>query len=40
MERRTIGKCPVCGGRLEVRSLECVSCETVEGRFSQSRFDG
>src|SRR5690606_36601615 len=40
MERRTIGKCPVCGGRLEVRRLECVSCETVvEGRFSQSRFD-
>ncbi len=40
MERRTVGRCPACGGRLEVRRLECVRCETaVEGRFVQSRFD-
>lgn len=40
MEKRTVGRCPVCGDRLAVRRLECVSCETViEGRFTQSRFD-
>src|SRR5690625_4848833 len=40
MERRTVGRCPACGDRLEVRRLECVNCDTaVEGRFVQSRFD-
>jgi len=40
MQRRTVGRCPVCGGQLAVRRLECESCETViEGRFTQSRFD-
>lgn len=40
MERRTVGRCPVCGDNLAVRRLECVNCETaIEGRFVQSRFD-
>lgn len=38
--RRTIGRCPVCNDSLEVRRLECVNCgTTVEGRFTQSKFD-
>lgn len=34
-----VGRCPACGGVLEVRRLQCPRCETaVEGRFSPSPY--
>ena len=35
MANRLIGKCPVCGGHLEVVRLQCSRCQTaLEGRFA------
>jgi hypothetical protein len=34
-----IGKCPVCGGDLEVTELQCPSCRTrVSGHFDLCKF--
>ena len=35
-----MGKCPVCGGELVVRVLECGQCGTrIEGTFTRSPFE-
>jgi hypothetical protein len=37
---KVLGRCPACGGDLEVTRLHCARCDTaVEGRFQLSRFD-
>ncbi|MCL6580962.1 MAG: DUF2089 domain-containing protein [Firmicutes bacterium] len=37
--RRIVGRCPACGGDLEVTRLQCPSCRTaVEGRFEICPF--
>jgi len=37
--RRIVGRCPACGGDLEVTRLQCPSCRTaVEGRFETCPF--
>jgi hypothetical protein len=34
MAKRQLRQCPVCGGTLKVRVLQCVSCSTrIEGEF-------
>lgn len=34
MDRKLLKDCPVCGGRLQVKVLECNSCQTkIEGNF-------
>lgn len=39
MAREIIGRCPVCGDRLQVHRLHCPQCETaVEGRFEMCKF--
>lgn len=39
MRRRQIGRCPVCGGNLDVTRLNCPSCDTsIEGRFETCKF--
>ncbi len=36
---RLVGRCPVCGGTLQVRRLECEHCgSALEGRFHLCRF--
>lgn len=38
--REAIGKCPICGGQLEITRLSCTSCNTnIEGNFTLSKFD-
>lgn len=38
--REAIGKCPICGGQLEITRLSCTSCSTnIEGNFTLSKFD-
>ncbi len=42
MARRQLSKCPVCGGNLKVRVLQCSDCNTkIEGEFEPagSRLD-
>ena len=35
-----LNRCPVCGGELVVRSLECTGCGTqINGRFPRSPFE-
>lgn len=37
--RRMLTLCPVCGGRLAVRRLHCVQCQTaIEGHFELGRL--
>lgn len=37
--REAIGKCPICGGQLEITRLSCTSCSTnIEGHFTLSKF--
>jgi len=39
LERAMLGKCPVCGGKMDVVRLHCQSCEsTLEGRFRTCKF--
>ncbi|MCX7842722.1 MAG: DUF2089 domain-containing protein [Clostridia bacterium] len=39
MAAEVLGKCPVCGGNMEVTRLSCCSCDTkIEGRFQLCRF--
>jgi len=41
MDRKLLQECPVCGGALKVRVLQCTSCHTrIEGSFEppQSRI--
>ncbi len=39
MAKAVIGRCPVCGERLEVTRLHCPACDTtIEGRFGLGRF--
>ncbi len=34
-----LGKCPVCGGKIEVTKIKCVECETsIEGHFKLCKF--
>jgi hypothetical protein len=36
---RLVGKCPVCGGSLDITRLECRACSTaLEGRFRTCDF--
>lgn len=38
-EHRLVGLCPVCGGKLQVRRLQCPQCDSaLEGRFELCRF--
>jgi hypothetical protein len=37
--REAIGKCPICGGQLEITKLSCTSCNTnIEGHFTVCKF--
>ncbi len=37
--REAIGKCPICGGQLEITRLSCTSCNTnIEGHFTVCKF--
>ncbi len=37
--REAIGKCPICGGQLEITRLSCTSCGTnIEGHFTVCKF--
>lgn len=37
--REAIGKCPICGGQLEITRLSCTSCSTnIEGHFTVCKF--
>ena len=39
MPHSVIGRCPVCGEKLEVTRLHCPACDTtVEGHFGLGRF--
>ncbi len=38
-EKRSVDRCPTCGGPLEVRELGCPVCElTLRGRFRRCEF--
>ena len=40
MKNKVIGKCPICGEKLEVKALHCKNCDTtIEGNFELSVFD-
>lgn len=40
MKNKVIGKCPICGEKLEVKALHCNHCDTtIEGNFELSVFD-
>lgn len=37
---KVLVKCPVCGGKLKIKKLQCSGCNTViENDFSFSKFD-
>lgn len=37
---KVLTKCPVCGGKLKIKRLQCQGCNTViENEFSFSKFD-
>lgn len=39
MAYSVFGRCPVCGGRLEVVELHCSQCDTtINGHFALTRF--
>ncbi|MGD0153084.1 MAG: DUF2089 domain-containing protein [Thermacetogeniaceae bacterium] len=39
MGRPMLGRCPICGSRMDVTRLHCDSCDsTLEGRFDTCRF--
>ena len=39
MKRRALGRCPICGGSLEVTKLSCPRCDTsIGGRFETCKF--
>ena len=38
-DKRGVTLCPQCGGRLEVRELQCAECDvSVRGRFARCEF--
>lgn len=40
MNKRLLGVCPVCDGKLNVTELTCVECNSsIKGTFSLSKFD-
>lgn len=40
MERKVLGKCPVCDEKLQVTQLQCPHCKIkIEGEFTMSKFD-
>ena len=40
MNKKVIGKCPVCGENLSVSVLSCDGCKTsIHGNFNLSKFD-
>jgi hypothetical protein len=39
IEKRSVDRCPTCGGPLETRELGCPECElTLRGRFPRCEF--
>lgn len=40
MKKKLLGKCPICGEKLTVTELTCLSCNSkISGQFPMSRFD-
>ncbi len=40
MKKKLLGKCPVCGEKLVVSELTCLSCDSkLVGQFPLSKFD-
>jgi len=39
MKYKVLGKCPVCGGELQITRLSCSQCHTtIEGEFTSCKF--